>query len=404
MVLINCACCAAPLPHPAKQCSRCKTLYCSPACQKQHWEQGGHDKLCRKIRKGGGAEQYHADTKYSEAVTVAADAAEAFKEDAKGQKCYICGDDKEGLVRMCACCGTAGFAHVSCLAEQAKILMDEAEENNLGDRALEKRWERWHKCGQCEQNYHGIVACALGWACWKTYLGRSETDQVRVSAIRLLGNALFDAGDHEDALLARQAELSLMKRVGAPGDRILALQTRVGYSYNALGRNEEGLPVQRDVYAGRLKLHGENHQETIWSAGYLANSLYRTRRFDEGKALLRKVIPVARRVLGTGNIDTIRLRWSYALFLFRSPNATLDDIREAVATMEETYGTVERVFGAEHSYTREMDPKDIRFARAELRAREGKWRGITEALGYVMDPEDPIMMKRTSFKFNFKLL
>ena len=153
-----------------------------------------------------------------------------------------------------------------------------------------------------------------------------------------------------------------------------------------------------------MKLHGENHQETIWSAGYLANGLYRTRRFDEGKALLRKVIPVARRVLGTGNIDTIRLRWSYGLFLFRSPDATLDDIREAVATMEETYGTVRRAFGAEHSYTREMDPKDIRFAQAELRAREGKWRGISEALGYVMDPEDPAVRRRTSFKFDFKLL
>ena len=396
MVLINCACCAAPLPHPAKQCSRCKTLYCSPACQKQHWEQGGHDKLCRKIRKGGGAEQYHADTKFKEAVAVAA---EACKEDAKGQTCYVCGQEKkEGLVRMCACRGTAGFAHVACLMRQAKILMDEAEENNLGDRAFEKRWERWHKCGQCEQNYHGIVACALGWACWKTYLGRSETDQVRVSATRLLGNVLFDAGDHEDALLARQAELSVMKRVGAPGDHMLAVQTRVGYSYNALGRNEEALPLQRDVYSGRLKLCGENHQETIWSAGYLANSLYRTRRFDEGKALLRKVIPVARRVLGKGNIDVFRLRWSYGLFLYRAPDATLDDIREAVATLEETYGTVRRVFGAGHSYTREMDPYDLREAQAKLRAREGKWLGISDALGYDVDPE------KSSFKFNFKLL
>ena len=26
----------------------------------------------------------------------------------------------------------------------------------------------------CEQEYHGVVRCALGWACWKTYLGRSE--------------------------------------------------------------------------------------------------------------------------------------------------------------------------------------------------------------------------------------
>ena len=31
-------------------------------------------------------------------------------------------------MRMCACRGTAGFAHVSCLAEQAKILMDDARQ------------------------------------------------------------------------------------------------------------------------------------------------------------------------------------------------------------------------------------------------------------------------------------
>ena len=98
------------------------------------------------------------------------------------------------------------------------------------------------------------------------------------------------------------------------------------------------------------------------------------------------------------------MRYHYARALYQDTGAALDDIREAVATMEETYGTVRRVFGAEHSYTREMDPKDIRFARAELRAREGKWRGITEALGYVMDPEDPAVRRRTSFKFNFKLL
>ena len=56
MIVTKCAACVAPLPHPAKQCSRCKTLYCGPACQAQHWKEGGHDKLCKKIRKCGGAE------------------------------------------------------------------------------------------------------------------------------------------------------------------------------------------------------------------------------------------------------------------------------------------------------------------------------------------------------------
>ena len=126
MILTQCPVCAVALPAlTAKQCSRCKTRYCGPECQKTHWEEGGHDKLCRKIRKGGGAEQYHAETKYTEAVVVAV---QKCAEDTNGQTCYICTQalhwkTKEGLVRGCACRGTAGFAHVSCLAEQAKILV-----------------------------------------------------------------------------------------------------------------------------------------------------------------------------------------------------------------------------------------------------------------------------------------
>ena len=46
-------------------------------------------------------------------------------------------------MRGCACRGTAGVAHVSCLAEQAKILVAEAEENNLGYKAFNERWKRW---------------------------------------------------------------------------------------------------------------------------------------------------------------------------------------------------------------------------------------------------------------------
>ena len=51
LLIKNCSACAAPLPDlGAKQCSRCKTRYCSPACQVQHWKEGGHDKLCKKIK------------------------------------------------------------------------------------------------------------------------------------------------------------------------------------------------------------------------------------------------------------------------------------------------------------------------------------------------------------------
>ena len=75
MILTNCAACAAPLAHDhKKRCSRCKTRYCNEACQRQHWERGGHEALCRRIKRGGGAEQYHADKGYREAVAVAVEA------------------------------------------------------------------------------------------------------------------------------------------------------------------------------------------------------------------------------------------------------------------------------------------------------------------------------------------
>merc|ERR1719271_2362184 len=97
------------------------------------------------MKKAGGAEVYNANEKYTEAVAVAA---EACADDTKGQTCYICTKalhwkTKEGLVRMCACRGTAGFAHVSCLAEEAKILFDEAVENNLDLKMQNERWTRW---------------------------------------------------------------------------------------------------------------------------------------------------------------------------------------------------------------------------------------------------------------------
>ena len=88
MILTQCAVCATDLGlSRGKKCGRCSTRYCGPACQKKHWEEGGHDKLCKKIKKAGGAEQFHANQKYAEAVAVAA---EECAEDTKGQTCYIC--------------------------------------------------------------------------------------------------------------------------------------------------------------------------------------------------------------------------------------------------------------------------------------------------------------------------
>ena len=72
MILTQCAVCATELGLSlGKKCGRCSTRYCGPECQVQHWKEGGHDKLCKLIKKAGGAEQYNANKKYAEAVAVA---------------------------------------------------------------------------------------------------------------------------------------------------------------------------------------------------------------------------------------------------------------------------------------------------------------------------------------------
>ena len=372
MILTQCPVCAASLPDlTAKQCSRCKTRYCCAACQKKHWEEGGHDKLCKKIKKAGGAEQYNANHKYTAAVAVAA---EACAEDTKGQTCYICTETvhrhtKEGLVRGCACHTTEGFVHVSCLVERAKILVAEAEEKKLGSKVLNERWNRWNTCGLCKQRYHGVVYCALGWACWKTYLGRQETDQVRCMALNVLGLCLHHAKHYEDALSVREAELSAMRRLGDIVGNMLAVQANLAMTYNALGRDEEALSMERDVYAGSLKLNGEEHTDTLKVANNYASTLVTLERFEEAKSVLRKTLPVARRGLG-GNYElTLRMRWNYAKALYRDDRATLDNLREAVTTLVESERTARRVFGSAHPLTEGIE-RDLQTSRATLRARE----------------------------------
>ncbi|CAH0365888.1 unnamed protein product [Pelagomonas calceolata] len=372
MILTLCTACAAPLPDEPMQCAECATRYCSERCERYDRRRGGHGRICGAIASGGGAEQYHADKKYAEAVDVAV---EECAEDAEGQTCYICtealhAETKEGLVRGCACRGTAGFAHVSCLAEQAKILVAEGEENNLGLSALNDRWARWDTCSLCKQMYYGVVYCALGWACWKTYVGRPETDRYRRTAMGVLGNGLEFAERNDEALPIKEAELSMERRLGASEDSILVVQGNLANTYAKAGRSEDAVCTSRDVYLGHLKLYGEENEKTLRATNNYASILVDLRHFKEAQSLMRKTIPVARRVLEESNETTLRMRWTYAMALFfEDSTATLDDLSEAVTTLEDIEQIARRVFGGAHPTTSAIE-ENLQDARAVLHARE----------------------------------
>ena len=134
-----------------------------------------------------------------------------------------------------------------------------------------------------------------------------------------------------------------------------------------LGRREEASHVQRDVYFGFLKLRGEEHNDTFMAAINYASSLIDIERFEEARSLLRRTIPVARRVLGDGHRLTLKMRLLYAMALYRNDGAKLKDLREAVTALEETERTARRVLGGSHPTTRAIEGA-LRDARAALQA------------------------------------
>ena len=72
--------------------------------------------------------------------------------------------------------------------------------------------------------------------------------------------------------------------------------------------------MRDDVYSGTLKLYGEEHRETLVEADNHAVALSDLGRFEEAKSLLRKTMPVARRVLGESD-DVLGMRQNFALTL-----------------------------------------------------------------------------------------
>ena len=84
---------------------------------------------------------------------------------------------------------------------------------------------------------------------------------------------------------------------------------------------------------------------------------------------MRKTMPVMRRVLGESNEITLKMRSLYGGTLYIDPGATLDDLREAVSTLEETERIARRVFGGAHPLVRETEDF-LRKSRRALSDRE----------------------------------
>ena len=104
------------------------------------------------------------------------------------------------------------------------------------------------------------------------------------------------------------------------------------------------------------------------ASNYAAN-LRDLEHFEEARSLLRKTMPIARRVFGDKDIVLFRMIKIYAAALYEDTGATLNDLHEAVTTLEELEPTARRVLGGAHPLLGSIK-RQLQAARTVLDARE----------------------------------
>ena len=169
----------------------------------------------------------------------------------------------------CACRGTMGIAHVSCLAQQAQSAMDD----EFSKEDLNARGSRWHTCRLCGQKIHGEVRCALGWANWRTCVKAAaagerppaELATRQLFAVQQLGNGMQDLkGNEEEALKMHEIYLDTLKRDFSHNREMLFIALgNLSNSYCGLGRHEECLALEMECYRGMKDMLGPSHDRHV---------------------------------------------------------------------------------------------------------------------------------------------
>ena len=275
-------------------------------------------------------------------------------------ECFICKSSVEGkgIVRGCACRGTMGLAHLSCLVRQAQV----AAEPALGSGTFLK----WQACHDCGQDFHGAVLLALGWAAWRTYVDRPETNGFRRMALAALGNGLRLNGESEAALPVIEANLALTERYWSRDENaVLAAKANLASCLANVGRHEEALRLRRDVYARSSILHGSASDDALLDAANLASSLIVSQAFDEVIPFLRERILVANQAFGPDHVRALDLAAFLSEALRLNPDATRADLSESESILVNVLQRQRRVLGPAHPNTKNSE-QALSFIRESL--------------------------------------
>ena len=161
------------------------------------------------------------------------------------RECWVCLEDADadGIATAptgCACRGSAGHAHLSCLVATAQHAAD-----------YDARHLAWHSCPTCKQEYTTPMSVRLGRTRWGLYRGRPEGDMERGDALGHLATALQNTrGPTETAEaqpLLEERLAGLRRSHGDKAEQTLMSMINVATARVSLGEHAAALPLLEEA-------------------------------------------------------------------------------------------------------------------------------------------------------------
>ena len=317
-------------------CARCHTLYCSRACQKAHWSLGGHKKACVGLARA------HRDTDpevQSRALARVVHMSGGAPGDARCLFCLDGGDAEDPLMRGCACRGTFGWSHATCLVKMAEAAQEPPPPS--------PPFVAWAFCSNCKQRFTGLVQLRLAIVLWAKHARAVETDVNRIMAASAYASALADAWEHAEAARLHRNILDVQTQtLGPEHSNTLTCASDLAGALSRLGECAEAVVLLRTTLAARTRTLGPDDRNTLTTEGHLAVALMQLRKYAEAEALGRETLEKRRRVLGRDHFDTLATSGNLATSLSEQGKHA-----EALEIDREVLVSRTRLLGAEHERT-----------------------------------------------------
>lgn len=259
--------------------------------------------------------------------------------------CWLCLESEGELLQTgCACRGSSGIAHLSCLVLAATHDVDS-----------------WTTCPTCCQFYTGAADVGLALARWERVRDRPPEDSERLFVANNLAVALKEsAGDNEGALRLMEEVLAVRRaQLGDEHPSTLDSVTNLALQHTEMGNFGAALPLSEEAVAATLRTLGPEHEHYLVSLGSLAALHNSMGNYRAARPLHEEALTTRQRILGHDHLDT--LNSTHGLGQCR---IGLGEREAGLVLLEEAAASARRVLGAAHPSTAHFE-RGLAVARDE---------------------------------------